>query len=412
VIPAPKGLDDFLKILGLDFKNPAGGNGTDGNPAFAILGHSSALTARKVSSITPTAFIFSPLLPDGKVPVDYLFVAFDPGETFLEVASFSPADQVVNFYLVLFDKECSKAPSGCGHDDLLTPKQTVGWSNIRIYESTTALNNTIADCRQCHIGAGKDVPDTGDALILRMQEIEAPHTHWFSSKTTGGTSLLTDFHAAHGSNETYGGIPATMLDKGDPALMAAFIKAAGFGVQPNEFHSAAIEQEVTASAPMQPAINSPMGESATWQKTYDDYVAGKFIAPPYHDVKVTDPKKLARMSQVYRDWQTGKGPLSEDIRDVFLDEGVVNMGFAGKPEMNGLQLLVQQCQQCHHAKLDPTISRDKFLVDQLQLMSRAEKDLAIERIKTPVTTRLTMPPPLFRSLNQRERDLMIEELRK
>jgi hypothetical protein len=63
------------------------------------------------------------------------------------------------------------------------------------------------------------------------------------------------------------------------------------------------------------------------------------------------------------------------------------MGFARNPEMNGLQLLVQQCQQFHHASLDPMISRDKFLVDKLQLMSRAEKDLAIERIKTPVTTR-------------------------
>src|ERR1051325_8498285 len=122
----------------------------------------------------------------------------------------------VNFYLLLFDKACTNAPSGCGPEDMLTPKQTTGWSNIRIYESTTALNHTIADCRQCHIGAGKDVPDTGDPLILRMQEIDPPHTHWFSSKTDGGQALLADFHAAHGNNEPYGGIPAAMIDKSDP----------------------------------------------------------------------------------------------------------------------------------------------------------------------------------------------------
>jgi hypothetical protein len=40
-----------------------------------------------------------PLGPDGAPPGDYLFLAFDPGEPFVEVASFSPADQVVNFYL-------------------------------------------------------------------------------------------------------------------------------------------------------------------------------------------------------------------------------------------------------------------------------------------------------------------------
>src|SRR5438132_7864045 len=63
-MPQPTGLADLLTILNLDFKDPNGGNGTGGNPAFAILGHSSALTARKVSSITPTAFVFTPLGPD------------------------------------------------------------------------------------------------------------------------------------------------------------------------------------------------------------------------------------------------------------------------------------------------------------------------------------------------------------
>jgi hypothetical protein len=80
--------------------------------------------------------------------------------------------------------------------------------------------------------------------------------------------------------------------------------------------------------------------------------------------------------------------------------------------MTGRELLVQQCQQCHHERLDPTNSRDKFLVDQLDQMTRAEKDLAIERINTPTDTRLTMPPPLFRSLDDGARQLMIDELRR
>jgi hypothetical protein len=412
VMPQPHGLADLLKILNLDFKDPSGGNGTGGNPAFAILGHSSALTARKVSSITPTAFVFTPLGPDGKPPVDYMFLAFDPGEPFVEVASFSPADKAVNFYLVLFDKDCTHTSKGCGPNDMLTPNQTTGWSNVRIYESTTELNNTIADCRQCHIGQGKDVPDTGDPLILRMQEIEAPFTHWFSSDTEGGRALLGDFHAAHGTTEQYGPIPASLIDKSDPAKMAAFIQAAGFGTQPNVFHSMAIEGEVTASAPAQPAHNIPAGSSGTWQSIYDASVAGQFIPPPYHDVKVSDPDKLAAMTAQYQRFLSGAGPLAKDIRDVFLDDQLADMGFAAPTVMDGHALLVQQCQQCHHERLDPTITRDKFLVDKIDTMSREEKDEAIKRLETPLETRLTMPPPLFRTLTQPQRDAIIEELKK
>ena len=410
VMPTPHSLAELLVLLGLDFKDPSGGNGVGGNPAFAILGHSSALTARKVSSITPTAFVFTPLGPDGKPPLDFIFLAFDPGEPFVEVASYSPSDMAVNFYLVMFDKVCTA--TGCGPDDMLTPNLTTGWSNIRIYESTTALNNTIADCRQCHIGSGKDVPDVGDPLILRMQEIEAPHTHWFSTGNEGGQALLADFHAAHGSSEDYGPIPAAMIDKSDPELMAQFITAAGFGNQPNAFHSASIEQEVIASAPGQPAANVPIGWSATWWHAFHAAFVGEAIPAPYHDVKITDPGKCDHMIAHYRDWQTGKIPaLTEDIRAVFLDSGLADMGFAPMPAMTGRQLLVQQCQQCHNANLDPTITRDRFLVDKLDQMSRDEKDKAIERIMTPLDTRLTMPPPLFRTLGQTERDLMVAELR-
>jgi hypothetical protein len=408
VVPEPHGLVELLTLLNLDFKAPAGGNGTDGNPAFAILGHSSALTARKVSSITPTAFVFTPLLPDGSLPPDYIFVAFDPGETFLEIASFSPSDQAVNFYILMYDKTCG---SNCGPNDLLTPNAITGWSNIRIYESTTALNNTIVDCRQCHIGAGHDVPDTGDPLILRMQEIEAPHTHWFSSQTMGGQALLSDFHAAHGTAEDYGPIPAAMVDKSDPAKMAAFITAAGFGNQPNVFHSAQIEADVMRIAPNQPASNVPTGWSQTWDDAYESAISGGFIATPYHDVKITDPDKLAHMTDAYRAFLSG-GTLDEDIRDVFLNSSLSDMGFAPKPDMTGRQLLAQQCQQCHHSNLDLTITREAFLVDKLDEMSREEKDKAIERINTPLETRLTMPPPLFRTLSQRDRDAMIAELKK
>jgi hypothetical protein len=306
---------------------------------------------------------------------------------------------------VLFDKECTNS-GGCKNGDLLTQKLTRGWSNLREYESSTALDNTLADCRQCH------APDDSKPQILRMQELEAPFTHWFSMQTDGGRALYHDFHAAHAAGEDYGPIPAALVDKSDPALMAKMITQAGFGDQPNPFHSSAIEAEVKEAAPMQPMMNAPMGESPTWSVAYENAVAGEFIAAPYHDVKVTDPAKLAMMTSAYIQFMSGASSDLPDIRDVFLDAGLRDMGFAPKAGLNGRQMLVQMCQQCHHSKLDLTLSREKFLVDQLDSMSRAEKDVAIARLKLPVDTRLAMPPALFRTITDGERQQMIDELAK
>jgi mono/diheme cytochrome c family protein len=194
--------------------------------------------------------------------------------------------------------------------------------------------------------------------------------------------------------------------------MAKMIQAAGFGDQPNVFDSATIESEVNASCPTQPALNTPTGKSATWQAAYDAAVAGQYIAAPYHDVKVTDPTKLAKMTAAYQQFKAGTLMELPDLREVFLDEGLRDMSFAPKANLTGKQLVVQMCQQCHHSNLDLTISREKFLVDQLDTMSREEKDLAIERINMPVDTRLSMPPALFRTMTDAERQAMIDELKK
>jgi hypothetical protein len=243
-----------------------------------------------------------------------------------------------------------------------------------------------------------------------MQEIEEPFTHWMSAKTAGGKALLDDFHAAHGRAEDYGPIPAALIDKSDPSKMAQMVTLAGFGKQPNAFASAAIEAEVSHSASAQPTVNVPVGRSATWQAAYDAAVGGQFIAAPYHDVKVTDPKKLATMTDAYKSWLGGASKDLPDIRDVFLDDGLRDMGFAPKRDLTGRQMLVQMCQQCHNKALDQTLSRALFNVDELDTMSRAEKDVAIARLRMPVDTRLRMPPALFRTVSQDEIAKMVAAL--
>jgi hypothetical protein len=406
-MPTPHGLADLLALLGLTFADPHGQNGAGGNPAFAILGHSSALTARRVTSITPTAFIFTPPPAAGGVPASpYALLAFDPGELFVEVAVNDPTTGDLNFYLVQFDKDCVSAPGGCANADLLTPNLVTGWSNVRVYEMSTALDDTIFDCHVCH------QPDDAKPAFLRMQEIEAPFTHWFSAQTPGGQALLADFHAAHGSSEDYGGIPAALIDQSDPGKLAAFLAATGFGAQPNAFPSATIEQEVSASAQGQPATNVPPGQSPTWQALYKAAAGGQFIAAPYHDVKITDPDKLAHMTSAYQAWQGGALTDLPDLRDVFLDDGLRDMGFAPPAGADGPALLVQACQECHNASLDMGVTREHFLVDQLDQMTRAEKDTAIQRLGLDPSTRLRMPPPLFRTITDDERAAMVAELQK
>jgi hypothetical protein len=404
VMPTPHGLADLVAQLGLSFKDPNGANGEGGNPAFAVLAHSSALTARKVTTITPTVFVFTPPPADGSAPTgQYLFLAFDPGEQFVEVAANDPTAGKANFYVVFFDQACNSAPGGCTNADLLTQRLTTGWSNVRVFEMSTTLGNTILDCHVCH------EPKSSNNAFLRMQEVEPPFTHWMNASTDGGRALLADFHAAHGTTEDYGPLPAAMIDKSDPSKLAAFVTQAGF-TQPNYFRSAEIEAQVARSAPQQPAVNVPQGWSATWQALYDEAAAGSFIATPYHDVKVTDPVKLSAMTTAYQAWLGGTRTNLPDIRDVFLDTGLRDMGFAPKVGLDGRGLLVQMCQQCHNANLDMTISREKFLVDQLDQMSRGEKDLAIKRLGLDPSTRLRMPPPLFRTLTDYEREQMVLEL--
>jgi hypothetical protein len=406
-IPTPHSLKDLQAQLGLAFTNVNGGNGVNGNPAFALMGHSSSLVSRFVSAFNPRAIVFTPPPADGSKPVGYAILAFTRGEHFAEVAVHDPTLDVVNFYLVRFTQDCDTQPGGCTPGQLITPEVEKNWGVVTVYESSTEINNTVVDCLQCHQPDGPSGPK-----ILRMQERTAPYTHFFSSQTVGGRQLLADFHAAHGTTEDYGPIPASMIDKSDPSLLARFVFQSGFSTQPNYFNSSLIESEVRLSAKGQPQINVPPGRSATWQAIYDQAKSGRFIAVPYHDVKVTDPDKLSNATSIYQQLLAGMTQPSAvpDLRDVFLTQGLSDMGFAPASGLDGRSLLVQMCQQCHNGRLDQTLTRARFNVEQLDQLSRDEKDQAIQRLMLDASSSKRMPPPALRTASTAERQLMINEL--
>jgi hypothetical protein len=72
-------------------------------------------------------------------------------------------------------------------------------------------------------------------------------------------------------------------------------------------------------------------------------------------------------------------------------------------------VLLSACSQCHHAKLDQSVSRARFRAD-LEGMSRAEKDLAIARMLLPPESPAAMPPARLRLLTPEARARAIAAL--
>ncbi len=391
--PAPDlhSLGDLQRLLGLDI--------TDGvNPNFALLANSSSVVATSVSSINPRAVVFKTLRDPGTNSDGFLIMTFSRGEPFVELASYDidPMTQEgqLAFYLIVIDVPC-RVTNTCGWADLLTPDIERNWGRATLYENNE-LTNTVFDCQQCHKTAGGvDAP-----TFLRMQEHEAPFTHWMSAATTGGQVLLDDFHAAHGTQEDYGPIPASLVNRSNPQALANLVDTFMF-TQPSPFPSATIEAEVSQSSPVQPAHNLPVGSSSTWSALYDAAAGGTTIPPPYHDVKITDPTRLAEMTSAYRDVRSGARSRTElpDTREVVLDTAKIDLNFTLPKGRTGRQILVQACQQCHNPEADPMASRSNFDVTKLSTLSLVEKQLAADRMHLDPDDPRVMPPRRFRTLS-------------
>lgn len=391
------------EALGLPFVDRnSDSNGGDGNPNISLLGHSTSLFGRHVSAINPRAFVFTPLFNRLN---GYVVMAFTRGAPFVELAAQDSVTSRLSFYLLRFTPPCAERGS-CTNADLLTPSIERDWQNTSLYDEED-LKNTVLDCRQCHQPGGP-----GANSILRMHELQLPWTHWFSNSLEGGVALLQDFQAAHGASEDYAGIPAALLPEANGFSISTLVISQGFAVQPNEFQSFLIETEVKLSAEQQPLVNTPKGTSATWQQIYDAAAAGLFVPPPYHDVKVTDPRKLAKATTSYKDVLAGRAEPDTlaDLRDVFLDEALAEMNFAPAEDATGAEVLLQACSQCHNSRLDQALTRARFDATRLNEMSAEVKALAKARMSLPTTDIRHMPPVMFRSLSQSALERALDEL--
>jgi hypothetical protein len=358
----PTSLYDLQQQLGLTPNN--------GSTGFALTGHSSSLVGRFVSAINPRAILFAPANGGAGGTTSFVTMGFARGEQLVELITSNPEDSTFDFFLVAFKQDCNSRPAGCNFGELLTPAVEDKWTSVTLYQDED-LKNTTLDCRQCHQPGG---PGTNKKLL--MQELQNPWAHWM--RTAGASNvLLNDYTAAHGSTETYAGIAGGQIANSNPPNLERFVRANSLERNLSEtFPSSAIANELRRSPGSSPSFNA----------LFDRVIKGEIIPVPYYDIRVTEPSLLAKFTKQYTDVRTGAMPAAalEDIRLALNQDPkeLAAMGFAVPQDLPPEKVLTLACAQCHHSKLDPSLSRAKFNVALDTMKNPGEEiDIAIKRLK-------------------------------
>jgi hypothetical protein len=357
--------------------------GLDQSRAFALTGNSTSLVALSVSALNPRIIVFPRVADTLERPPELVALGFVRGEQFVEVVSRDLETKRPNFYLVSFEQECNYE-GGCDLANLLSEEIEHKWTAYSIY-SEQDLENTTLDCHACHQPGGFGTPS-----IMRMQELSSPWMHWFPQRfehrTDSDRALVAQFLSMHDVDDQYGGVPiktiANGLDEGSGAQLEALIRAEGYADQPNVF-----DPRIEAEA--KDGMTSP-----TWLTQFQISLNGGAITVPYPRVDVTDETKRAAAVKSYRDvvaGAAGRGTLL-DVRDVFSQDAMEKLSFVSLPQSDGRSILVQMCSRCHDGRANPAVNRSRFNVQKLEEMSRAEKNIAIDRMQHPPTSDTRMPP--------------------
>jgi hypothetical protein len=352
--------------------------------------------------MVPRLVMFSPANRAANV----VALAFSRGEQAMEIIARDNQTDRLNFYFAVYSQTCNTG-SACKAGDMLSPDSETNFAEISIYPQQD-LQNTQLDCNACHLVDGAQ---GATRVLFRMQELQNPWTHFFRDNTRGGIVLLSDFQAMHPANEAYAGVPGNQISNSDPAQLETFVRGQGDGQQPNEFRTGNIENQVRTAVAAQPGDNSVPGTSAQWTTQYNAANTGAFIPFPYHDVKATDPTKVASMTTQYKA-VVGTAQQNElvDMRDAFFEERLFEIsGINMNPALKGQDLVNAACTQCHRSNLDQTLTRSRFNVNLnafsdtkggVQVGADRDRQLrtAITRVSLPGTDNRKMPPERLRTL--------------
>jgi len=392
-------LEDLERTLGLGFSAKVG-NGELGNPAFAILSHSTSLTGRHVSPINPRAFLFSNPATKGRLlgapqaNPDFVALAFVRGEPLAELVSRDRKTKALRFFLVRFELDCEK--THCAPGDLYGPAIEGGWRGLSVYDDTD-LENTIFDCNVCHQPGGPSAPK-----MLRMIEQRFPWTHFFRDADEG-KDLISDYYSAHAVDERYAGIDGRLLRNSEPSRLEGLVENEGFMEQPEELPTNALAQYVMARW----SLDTQPEYAALFERAQK----GSGLPVPFPAARFADSARLREAALGYKSARKSKDWKSvPSLASLHSEEAAWRSGLAPAPHSDGASIVVQMCSRCHNGSLDPTLSRARFDATRLDAMSEAELALAVERMKLPESSPLKMPPPRFGSLTEEQIEMVTRDL--
>ncbi len=391
-------LKDLELRLGLDFKSKE-------RPMIAMLGHTTSITAREVSAINPRAIIFTKpassarLEGAAKPNPNFVALAFARGKQFVEIVARDRTTHELRFFLVRFEQACNETTEGCSAFDLYSPAIEADWRQVSIYTDAD-LEGTTLDCLVCHQPKG---PETQRSL--RMHELQSPWTHFFRDDAPG-KRLKSYYFSAHTGTETYAGIPWTEIaGKSQPTQLEGLVENEGFQSQPNEFPTLKIAIELAGQ-------NVSPAASSTWKELERQALTSALFPIPFPLANASDVARLETAASSYRKAMSGeiepKKMLS--LADLHRDDARIMTGLSTPANADGHQVLARMCRRCHNSNLDQTLSRARFNVDQLDTMSDHEKQLAIERVRLPRSSRRAMPPVASGELTPEATEALIKAL--
>ncbi len=131
--------------------------------------------------------------------------------------------------------------------------------------------------------------------------------------------------------------------------------------------------------------------------------AGLLITPPAAADNPFDPGRLAAAVAAMKDYRKGVSQELADITDVFDPEALHLVGLGVQPDASAPEILVEACTQCHHERLDQSVTRARFTLE-LPLLPDLTVTEAIRRLELPPTHPKAMPPHRLRELLPAERE--------
>ncbi|MBN95481.1 MAG: hypothetical protein CL928_15680 [Deltaproteobacteria bacterium] len=421
---------ELLDLLGLGFNGPSGIEAQleldNGNPAWAVAGHSASLSRRIVTPVNPRVIVHTPVRSHLEPSPGFVAVAMVRGEGFAEIVTHDPVRDELDFFLLKFTYRCAD-PLNCTDEEQFGESYETGWLDYTLYGELD-LENTSLDCLQCHQHGLRTSPENRKSLL--MFQLNSMWMHWlydvnyFRDWTDNPAdqgpfdAMLEQYVAAHGTEEeplgeTYGGIPDGSLYGARPKSLEELIEANGYG---NGFDRTAYSPDGAAIGLLENDRARGMFFDYVWEELYELSVHGLMIAPPGRGEDPFDENKLETLVGNYAAYRNGITTDFPDVTDVYAEASLSALGLRVHPGMGAAEMLVNACSQCHHDALNPDITRAQF---KLGPIARGRADSALgdhfahlgvghlrlvqERINLPEDHLRVMPPARFRTLDSAER---------